>query len=80
MSPVWGMAAIWKCPQTPARNIRRQCEALLGQWIKTAWNDVSSEAMVEGFKSDINRTENDVLWEEDHEENPTSTDRSVGYD
>lgn len=32
--------------------------------MKTAWIDVSSEAMVEGFKRDINRTVDDVLWED----------------
>jgi hypothetical protein len=44
------MAAIWKCPQTPAGNIRRQCEAQLWQWIKTTWNDALSEVIVKGFK------------------------------
>ena len=38
------------------------------QWIKTAWNDISSEAMVEGFKRDVNRTEDDILCEGTHEE------------
>jgi len=50
MSLVWEIAAIWRCPQTPAGNIRRQCEVLLGQWIKTAQNDASSEVMDKGIK------------------------------
>ena len=42
-SLVCEIAAIWRCQLTPAGNIRGQCEVLLGQWIKTAQNDVSSE-------------------------------------
>jgi hypothetical protein len=34
--------------------------------MKTAWIDVSSETMVEGFKGDINGTDDDVLWEDAH--------------
>jgi len=37
MLPVWRMAAIWNCPQTPDGNIRRQSQVLLGQRIKTSW-------------------------------------------
>jgi hypothetical protein len=29
------------CPLIPAGNIRRPSEELLGQWIKTAWDDIS---------------------------------------
>jgi hypothetical protein len=42
MSPVWRIAAIWNCPQTPDRNIRRQSQVLLGQWIKITWNVIRS--------------------------------------
>jgi hypothetical protein len=38
------------CPLTPAGNIRRLSEALLGQWIKTAWDDISPETIVKGLK------------------------------
>jgi hypothetical protein len=31
-----------------------------------AWIGVSSETMVEGFKGGINRTDDDVLWEDTH--------------
>jgi hypothetical protein len=53
--------------------MRRPSEALLGQWIKTAWDDISPESIVKGFRrccvsNDMNGTEDDVLWEEDHEE------------
>jgi hypothetical protein len=70
------------CPLTPAGNIRRSSEALLGQWIKTAWDDISPESIVMGFKkccvsNDMNGTEDDVLWKEDHEENSSSCDKSV---
>jgi hypothetical protein len=34
----------------PARNVRRSSEALLAQWIRPAWNDISSESTVTGFK------------------------------
>jgi hypothetical protein len=37
------------CPLTPAGSIRSS-EALLGQWIKTAWDDISPESIVKGFK------------------------------
>jgi hypothetical protein len=72
------------CPQTPAENIRPS-EALLGQWIKTAWDDISPESIVRGFKkccvsNDVNGIEDDVLWEEDHEENSSSSDESVDSD
>jgi hypothetical protein len=66
---------------TPAGNIRRPSKALLGQWNKTAWDDISPESILKGFKkccvsNDMNGTEDDVLWEEDHEEN-SSSDESV---
>jgi hypothetical protein len=71
------------CPLTPAGNIRPS-EAVLGQWIKTAWDDISPESIVKGFKkccvsNDTNGTEDDALWEEDHEEN-SSNDESVDSD
>jgi hypothetical protein len=58
---------------------------MLGQWIKTAWDDISPESIVMGFKTccvsnDINGTEDDVLWEEDHEGNSSSSDESVDSD
>jgi hypothetical protein len=73
------------CPLTPAGNIRRPSEAPLGQWIKSAWDDISPESIVKGFKkccvsNDMNATEDDVLLEEDHEENSPSSDESVDSD
>lgn len=49
-----------------AGNISKSCDALLGQCIKTACNDVPPLSVVEGFKEycvsyDRNRTECDVL-------------------
>jgi hypothetical protein len=49
----------------PAENIRRPSEALLRQWIKTAWRDTSPESPAKGFKkccvsNNINRNGNDV--------------------
>lgn len=37
---VWGMDPIWKSALTATGNIRRQSQALLGQWIKTAVNGI----------------------------------------
>jgi hypothetical protein len=34
----WLLSA--NCLLTPAGNIRRLSEALIGQWIKTAWDDI----------------------------------------
>jgi hypothetical protein len=73
------------CPLTPAGNIRRPSEALHGQWIKTAWDDISPESIIKGFKkrclsNDMNGTEDDVLWKEDHEENSSSSGESVDSD
>jgi len=57
---------------------------LLGQWIKTAWNDISLESIVGVQKvvcaNSMNGTEDDVLWEEDREENLSSIDESVCSD
>jgi hypothetical protein len=39
------------CPLTPAGNIRRPSEALLGQWIKTALDDISPESIIKGFNT-----------------------------
>jgi hypothetical protein len=44
------------CSLTPAGNIRRPSEALLGQRIKTAWDDISPESTVKGFKSAVCQT------------------------
>jgi hypothetical protein len=81
----WGWPLSGNYPLTPAGNIRRPSEALLGQWIKIAWDDISPESIVKWFKkccvsNNMNGTEDDVLWEEDHEENSSSSDESVDSD
>jgi hypothetical protein len=53
--------------------------------IKTAWDDISPDSIIKGFKkccvsNSMNGTEDDVLWEEDHEENSSSSDESVDSD
>ena len=53
MSPVWRMAAIWNCPQTPDGNIRRQSQMLLGQWNKTSWNVIGSHCQGVGKVTQI---------------------------
>jgi hypothetical protein len=63
MLPVWGMA---NTSSKQKKNI----------W-STAWDDISPESIIRGFKkccvsNDMNGTEDDVLWEEDHEENSSS--------
>jgi len=71
-------------PPNTAGNIRPN-EALFEQWIKTAWNDISSQSIIQGFKkrcmsNDMNGTEDGILWEKDHEENSSSSGQSVGSD
>jgi hypothetical protein len=73
------------CPLTPARNIRRPSEELLGQWTETAWDDISPESNVKWFRkfcvsNNMNGTEDDVLWNENHEENSSSKDGCVDSD
>jgi hypothetical protein len=53
------------CPLTPAGNIRRPSEALPGQWIKTAWDDILPESIIKGFKkccvsNDTNQTQDNA--------------------
>jgi hypothetical protein len=53
------------CPVATARNIRPS-EALLGHWIKMAWNDTSPESIKRGFKectvsNNVNGTDDDIL-------------------
>jgi hypothetical protein len=47
----------------------RPSEVLLGQWTKTAWNDISPESIIKGLKSavsnNMNGTEDNGVWEED---------------
>jgi hypothetical protein len=45
---VWGAAAIWDLPLTQAGNITLS-EALIGQWIKTALNEISPESITRDF-------------------------------
>jgi hypothetical protein len=66
-----------KCPLTPAGNIRRPSEALLGM---TFHQNPSSRSLKSAVSNDMNGTEDDVLWEEDHEENSSSSDESVDSD
>lgn len=72
MLSVWETAAILNFPLTPAGNMRRPFEALLGQWIETDWMDISPEL------DDMNGAETDALWESDQEEYSFSSDQSVG--
>jgi hypothetical protein len=51
----------------------------LGSGLKTARNDISPESINKGFKkccvsNDVNGTENDILWQDGHEENSYATD------
>ena len=56
-------------------------KALLAQWIRTNWNDISPESIVRGFKmccvsNSINGIKLYDLWEVDHEDNSSSGDGS----
>lgn len=57
------------CPLTPAGKIKKPSVGQLGQWIKTAWDRISTESIVKGFKkccvtNSLDGTEDDVLWED----------------
>jgi len=58
---------------------RKLSEALLGHWIKTAWNDISQESILKGLKNyvlcSMNRA--DALWKI-MEQEFSSSDESVG--
>jgi hypothetical protein len=43
------VTAIWDLPLTQAGNITLS-EALIGQWIKTALNEISPESITRGFE------------------------------
>jgi hypothetical protein len=58
---------------------------LLWQWIKTAWHDILPHSIIKSFKeccvsNDVNGAEDDILWEEDHEENSFSCGEIVDGD
>jgi hypothetical protein len=50
VSHVWGITAILKLTTNTTGDIRRQYEALLQQWIKTAWYDISPKSRVLRFE------------------------------
>jgi hypothetical protein len=50
MSPAWGMTTIFDLLSNTCKNHTRPFEALLVQWIKTGWNDISADTMVKSFK------------------------------
>jgi len=39
-------------PLNTSRDVRQPSNVLLGQWIKTAWNDILPESLVKGLKKD----------------------------
>jgi len=50
MLAVWEATAIWDLPLTPAGNITLSEAALIGLWIKTAWNDISLKSFSRVFR------------------------------
>jgi hypothetical protein len=61
----------------------KQC--LGSEWIKIAWDDISQEFIIKGFKkccasNNMKGTDDDVLQEEGHEENSSSSVESVDSD
>jgi hypothetical protein len=50
MSPAWGMTIIFDLLSNTCKKHTQPFEALLMQWIKTGWNDISAETMVKRFK------------------------------
>jgi hypothetical protein len=65
------------CPLTPAGNIRRPSEVLLGV---TFHQNASSRGLTSAVSNDMNGINDDVLWEEDHVENSSSSDGSIDSD
>jgi hypothetical protein len=60
-------------------------ETMLGHRIKTVWYDMSAKPTVRRFSKycvsiQMDVTEDNVLQDESHEENSSSTDESVGND
>jgi hypothetical protein len=49
-SPAWGMTTICDLLSNTCKKQTQPFEALLVQWIKTGWNDISAETMVKRFK------------------------------
>jgi hypothetical protein len=79
------MVAIWELSTNTSRKHKKSTEALLGQWIKTAWDDISPQFIVKGFKkcrvqNNMTGTEDDVLCKGDYEENYSSSDESADSD
>jgi hypothetical protein len=70
------MAATWELPANTSREHKTTTLSNApGQWIKTAWNNTSSDSSVKEFKKCCvsNNMNGTVVWEEDHEENSSST-------
>jgi hypothetical protein len=72
---------------TLAGNKNRPLEILLGQWVKTlpGRNDIFSESLVKGSKkfcvsNSMKGTQGDFICYKNHEENPSSSDKSGGSD
>jgi hypothetical protein len=78
------MAAIWNCPPTSAGNIRH-LKYRIGSELRMLRMTFQQNSIIRGCKkcgvlNDMNAAEYDFLWEEDHEENSSSSDESVGSD
>jgi hypothetical protein len=71
LSPIWGWQLSWNCKLTPAENILRPSEGLLGQWIKTGMifhRHVLSGGLKNVVSNCVNGMEDDVLWMKCQEE------------
>lgn len=68
---------------TPTGKLKKPSVADLGQWIMAAWNAISPESIVNGFKkccisNAMDGTEDDILWQDDSVEQGPSTSQDVG--
>jgi hypothetical protein len=64
---------------TPAGRIKKPNETILCQWILTAWQRISPEVTVKGFKkccisSAMDGSEDDVLWNDSEEDGNVRSD------
>jgi hypothetical protein len=77
------VTTIWELPRNISRTHKKAIRSnALGQWSRTAWNDIAPESIIRRFKkccvsNDICGTEVVFLQEEDHMVNRSSCDESV---
>lgn len=67
---------------TPTGKLKKPSVALLGEWILTAWNNISSDSIVKGFQkccisNKLDGSQDDIVWEH-LEESETDASSEAG--